>query len=417
LKRTCSLLLLGWAAWAPAVFADGVAPGGLRGLVRTRSADGVGHGVFSAGAFTSVHGLDDTLGTSYRFWVSPFQLGYGVSKELELGIAVPLRSWSAHGGVSQPSPSSDIGFGDFQAAAKLALPLPWARIRLGMIGEASFPTGSSSRGMSSQTTDGSFGGLLTFDLTDLQSFVPARLHFNCAYQWNRNELDGFGLAPLDSIPAGGFWPPAYPPQPPLSKTEFNDAVLYRGAIEFATSRATLFTEFSLDQFFSIPGIEWNDNPVLVTPGAVVHFRNGIDLMGAVDISLQSDTPPRELPHLPDWRLTLGLTYRLGLALGDKDRDGIDQKKDQCPDVAEDFDGYQDEDGCPDLDNDGDGVPDEVDLAPDLAEDRDGFEDDDGRPDMDNDGDGIADDRDQCPNEPEDYDGDRDTDGCPEEGQP
>jgi len=256
---------------------------------------------------------------------------------------------------------------------------------------------------------------LTLDLTDLQSFVPARLHLDAAYQWNRNEVSGVGLAPLDSLDAGGFWPPAYPPQRRETNTSFNDAVLYRAGLEFQTARATLFTEFSIDHFFSIPGIEWRDNPVLLTPGGIVHFHNGIDLLGAVDISLQSDTPPPELPRLPEWRLTLGLTYRLGLSLGDRDRDGIDKKKDQCPDVAEDFDGFQDEDGCPDLDNDGDGVPDDADLAPDLAEDPDGFEDQDGRPDMDNDGDGLADDRDECPNEPEDYDGDRDMDGCPDTG--
>ena len=81
--------------------------------------------------------------------------------------------------------------------------------------------------------------------------------------------------------------------------------------------------------------------------------------------------------------------------------------------AEDFDGFADQDGCPDLDNDQDGIPDVKDLAPDLPEDVDGFEDSDGRPDRDNDGDGITDDKDACPNEAEDFDGDRDVDGCPD----
>ncbi|HLT31699.1 MAG TPA: OmpA family protein [Myxococcaceae bacterium] len=159
---------------------------------------------------------------------------------------------------------------------------------------------------------------------------------------------------------------------------------------------------------------------------------------------------------------------------DRDGDGILDDVDQCPDEPEDMDGFQDQDGCPDLDNDGDGVldsedrcplaygpaetqgcpavdmpdadgdgiPDHLDKCPNAAEDMDGFEDDDGCPDPDNDGDGlldsvdkcpdvagpptnygcpivdadgdgINDDVDQCPNEPEDMDGFEDEDGCPD----
>ena len=39
--------------------------------------------------------------------------------------------------------------------------------------------------------------------------------------------------------------------------------------------------------------------------------------------------------------------------------------DQCPNQAEDFDGFQDDDGCPDFDNDSDGVPDSVDNCPNV----------------------------------------------------
>jgi outer membrane protein OmpA-like peptidoglycan-associated protein len=98
---------------------------------------------------------------------------------------------------------------------------------------------------------------------------------------------------------------------------------------------------------------------------------------------------------------------------DSDRDGVPDKSDACPYEAEDFDGYQDFDGCPDADNDGDGVPDATDACPDEAEDMDGFEDDDGCPDADNDGDGVLDAQDPCPNEAEDADGFQDDDGCPD----
>jgi large repetitive protein len=100
---------------------------------------------------------------------------------------------------------------------------------------------------------------------------------------------------------------------------------------------------------------------------------------------------------------------------DNDQDGIADKNDKCPNEAEDRDGYQDEDGCPDIDNDGDGIPDAQDKCPNDPEDKDGFQDDDGCPDLDNDGDGIPDSVDKCPNEPETFNGIDDGDGCPDSG--
>ena len=71
--------------------------------------------------------------------------------------------------------------------------------------------------------------------------------------------------------------------------------------------------------------------------------------------------------------------------------------DNCPEEAEDFDGYQDDDGCPDADNDRDGLCDPwveakgmlstfahickgVDLCPEQAESLNSYKDDDGCPD-------------------------------------
>ena len=99
--------------------------------------------------------------------------------------------------------------------------------------------------------------------------------------------------------------------------------------------------------------------------------------------------------------------------GDADGDGIPDSRDKCPNEPEDFDMFEDQDGCPDPDNDHDGIPDVVDKCPLDPEDKDGFQDEDGCPDLDNDGDGIPDSRDKCPNEPEDKDGFEDLDGCPD----
>jgi len=127
---------------------------------------------------------------------------------------------------------------------------------------------------------------------------------------------------------------------------------------------------------------------------------------------------------------------------DNDKDGVNDDADKCALEAEDKDGYQDEDGCPDPDNDGDGfldaddecpleagiaekkgcpirdkdgdgIFDEVDKCVTEPEDKDGYLDEDGCPDPDNDGDGLLDGADQCPNEPELMNGYKDEDGCPE----
>ncbi len=98
---------------------------------------------------------------------------------------------------------------------------------------------------------------------------------------------------------------------------------------------------------------------------------------------------------------------------DSDRDGVDDSQDKCPDVAEDADGFEDGDGCPDYDNDFDGMYDQHDECPDEAEDFDGFEDHDGCPEPDNDKDGIPDAEDKCPNKAEVKNGFRDEDGCPD----
>jgi outer membrane protein OmpA-like peptidoglycan-associated protein len=98
---------------------------------------------------------------------------------------------------------------------------------------------------------------------------------------------------------------------------------------------------------------------------------------------------------------------------DPDEDGLVGALDQCPDKAEDKDGFQDEDGCPDPDNDDDGVGDAIDAEPNKPEDKDGFQDEDGAPEADNDNDGVLDGADKEPNAPEDKDGFQDEDGAPE----
>ncbi len=96
---------------------------------------------------------------------------------------------------------------------------------------------------------------------------------------------------------------------------------------------------------------------------------------------------------------------------DRDGDGIGDDVDLCPTEPEDFDGFQDEDGCPDPDNDGDLILDQNDMCPNVPGPK-----PDGCPiaaASDRDGDGVVDNIDKCPDHPEDMDGFQDADGCPD----
>jgi hypothetical protein len=87
-----------------------------------------------------------------------------------------------------------------------------------------------------------------------------------------------------------------------------------------------------------------------------------------------------LGHYQDTYLTVGAEVGLDQATGvpalravvglgwaprshDQDNDGVPDAEDQCPDLPEDRDGIQDEDGCPEDDADSDGIPDAQDACP------------------------------------------------------
>jgi hypothetical protein len=170
-----------------------------------------------------------------------------------------------------------------------------------------------------------------------------------------------------------------------------------------------------------------------------HYRDAF-VLGGVDLGLD------QAAGVPAIRIILAVGW--APRAHDRDSDGVPDDVDECPDLAEDFDGIQDEDGCPEDDADGDGILDAQDACPLVpgvwwndpkkngcpAPDTDG----DGIPDpvdacpavkgvasddpkkngcpaaaQDRDKDGIPDDADKCPDQPEDRDGFEDFDGCPD----
>lgn len=93
---------------------------------------------------------------------------------------------------------------------------------------------------------------------------------------------------------------------------------------------------------------------------------------------------------------LSVGVSLGFGDGDRDKDGVRDKKDTCPDVP----GLKEFKGCPDTD--GDGIPDNEDDCPEEA----GPAENKGCPDTD--GDGVLDKDDACPEE-----SGSDENGCPQ----
>ena len=78
--------------------------------------------------------------------------------------------------------------------------------------------------------------------------------------------------------------------------------------------------------------------------------------------------------VPSLRVIAGLSWA-GKSK-DADQDGIADDRDQCPRLPEDYDGFQDDDGCMDPDNDNDFIPDADDKCPneEALEGRDENED-------------------------------------------
>ena len=117
------------------------------------------------------------------------------------------------------------------------------------------------------------------------------------------------------------------------------------------------------------------------------------------LGIQGDyvsTPGDKATAANFWQAGASLLFRFGNS--DRDKDGILDKDDLCPDTP----GLAEFQGCPDTD--GDGVPDKDDQCPDVA----GPVDNNGCPWPDTDGDGVVDKDDACP----DVAGPAENNGCP-----
>lgn len=133
---------------------------------------------------------------------------------------------------------------------------------------------------------------------------------------------------------------------------------------------------------------------------------GLRYMCGYGYGTSDDLDQRECGDFNDQQLlhSLGVTYSFAFKPADKDKDGVPNKYDKCPDTPEGV--KVDENGCP-IDSDKDGVPDYLDKCPNTPA---GVQVDENGCPVDTDKDGVADYLDQCPDTPEGVQVDEK--GCP-----
>ncbi len=271
----------------------------------------------------------------------------GLFDRLELALALPLRLYYKGDDSAAPLIAS-AGIGDLRFVPKVSIArggdeaLGWV---LGAALPVTFPTGNdlALRGSSGVTVE----PRLLFGL------YPGRLAIvaNAGFLFRRNE----SYSPGDELTFG------------LAGTY---------TLPVSHDNVDLHAELSGGWLPSVGGRALLDLPLEAIGGVILrpHPRWSVYGMGGVGITNGL--------AVPDFRVLAGVRYAVGLPSKggerDSDSDGIADRQDRCPNDPEDFDGFQDADGCPDPDNDHDGIPDDDDECPDDPEepggDRDGCPD-------------------------------------------
>lgn len=327
---------------------------------------------------------------------------------LQVSAELPFRTWSEGTGWIPPS-GSGLGDGSFQLTAGRSL---FKRALYGAVFTGgNLPVGSSTEGLTEGVFSPNLGGALSWCLWRENQVPEMRLHLNYGFRWNQSEDTGYGLGPDLFQP----WFPRYQPADAAGGTSNNDQAGFGAAIEFRKGTTAIWMEYSQDRFRNNRTIEPKEQYSAVGAGVRWGVMEGWAIRASYLASLTTDDLESGWdPAYPDLIMDFSVSYQFSVGGRDQDGDGVVDRHDHCPLHPEDKDGFQDEDGCPEIDNDSDGIPDNLDKAPNAPEDFDGWEDHDGIPDPDNDGDGIFDWLDACPDEAENIDGYRDDDGCPDD---
>ncbi len=323
-------------------------------------------------------------------------------------IEVPWRTWS---GGQDWVPPTGSGLGDGSWQLVMGHGVGGRTLHLALVGGGNLPIGDQASGLAEGVFSPQVAAAMTLVFWRESAVPEMRLHLNLGRTWNRAEETGYGTGTALLNP----WPPRYQSAAAAGGSERNDTTDLGVGLEFRAGSSSLWVEYSQQVFRHNQTVSRSEQMRMLGAGLRWGLVEGWAVHGNYLVSLADDDESTPWwPGYPDMIMSVGVSRQFGFGGADQDHDGVRDRLDRCPRQAEDIDGYQDGDGCPDLDNDQDGVPDSVDAAPNEPEDYDGFEDGDGVPDYDNDQDGIPDRDDLCPDEAEDFDGHADDDGCPDD---
>lgn len=282
-----------------------------------------------------------------------FLFSIGLGNFLELAVHLPVDALylgdpTNLGG--QPIVAG-AGVGDLRLAPKF---LFWRDGRrtfhwsIGMIVPVSFPTGDAA------ALRGSGGFVIDPKLMVGIGGWRWELYFNAGYRWRSNG----GAANLY-----GYGEVTYGVGAIVTLPVWRDRIDLSGEVVGGFNHAGAGSAIAKAPLETLFGVTIRPHPI-------------VSLYTGVGAGLTSGL------GTPDVRAFLGVRVAHKLQRRedfiDDDRDGIPNSRDKCPRVAEDKDGFQDDDGCPEEDNDRDGIADEDDECPDQPEERGG--DGDGCPD-------------------------------------
>ena len=336
-------------------------------------------------------GESERVGSLVHDRISAHLVGsIGLLDWAQIGLEVPMALYQNDKlGTLDPSTTlSGTSFGDMQVVPKLQFLHQGKHVvNAAVILGVSLPTGSETGFLS----DGSFGFEPELAISRKMGAIKAAANFAFRSRKARQQV---GLEIDDEL---------------VTRLGLGYRLGANGSGPIELD-ATLRVATRASDFFGSSGT----NHTEVAGGASYDLPHNLVAFSALSVGLSQGF------GTPDFRTLLGV--RLGFGLGDDkgsaihrdadyvlrrrpldappaandtDGDGILDTEDECPTEAEDKDGFEDANGCPDPDNDGDGVLDVDDvcpLKPGIAEAQ-------GCMPVDRDGDTVIDKEDNCPDEP------------------
>ena len=344
--------------------------GGLSGLVQSPSAITLGKGSLNAGVtlkgdYAPEGILYQDQNGKYHFtdpamYTQDFFFGYGVLDWLDLAINFPIYQDI----VSQFEDGAAVGVGDLSTSIKIIHPglKSDALLYVAYLFRVSFPTGTTDKGYfprsahyAFQEAENEFAPysstginlnpmlIWTMDFTRLSKPKPFKIYGNAGIDGlfdssKKPNVQSDFITALGSI---GF---EYIKSPSLS---FFSEI-------YGTTRARNLSEgfrkeiLIEDKFDISIGVTYKHTTGLYSSfalnGNLGRKNNDLDWT----VVRYNDTVRYSTQSSPQFGFTWTLGYGMVGKNADSDFDNNPASTDKCPFKAEDYDGYEDDDGCPDL---------------------------------------------------------------------